>query len=247
MDRTQMLRCSGYGLAVLIASGIGGCDRSVGNDNGPSTSQNSTQAKPGTAQSDSVEILRSSARDIVSEPSNWKSNGRQMARLIEASSRIGWADRAEMKQFKADVLDMMVFSTTWIEQVDETGRQSLAEELKKVQGQVSGAISPIGPVATGSISGEAQAKATNSEFIQTIQKLTKLKEEQAKHFGEVYAKLLTSYELLLKALDNKNSDAGGHCCGQRSLTLAAFMARVFRPGGAVPAQSARPSERVPLS
>ena len=128
-----------------------------------------------------------------------------MARLIEASTKIGWTDRAEVKQFKAAVLDMMVFSTTWMDRVDETRKQSLAEELKKVQGRVSVAISPVGPVAAGSISDEAQSGATNSEFIQTIQNLTKLKEEQAKQFGSLYAKLLTSYELLLNALDNKSN------------------------------------------
>ena len=133
-------------------------------------------------------VLRSSAKAIVSDPSNWKQNSETLAQFTEAAVTVGVSDEPEVRSFKAAVLDLLVFATQWVDRLDEADRKRLTTELTEIVAKAS-VNAPNGP-SGGVVNVDSSSLAKDAEKVvgTTIQKLNA---ERAQEFGKIYGRALS--------------------------------------------------------
>lgn len=135
--------------------------------------------------------LLDSAKAITSDPNNWLGNSRCLTDLCAASVDMGWSDEPEVRDFKAAALDLIAFSTRWVEQLDK------AEKKKVTEGFATVTVGLPDPSGEGGMTIDSESRGKQAESV-IIAASGKLQEKQAEQFGKLYGRLVEAYENLLK-------------------------------------------------
>ena len=160
----------------------------------------------------------SHARQIVSDPSNWKNNTALLTDLGSLAQDLGIADTQEFKDFDSAAQDLIRFGTIWISSLDDGIKSRLRTELSHVTTRTEASLQaqvPLGtePVPTGV---GAHANSTTTKDAEQVQSdaervifstVNGLRAAQADEFGKFFARAQTTYRALRLVLQ-KNLSAG---------------------------------------
>ncbi len=156
----------------------------------------------------------SHARQIVSDPSNWKNNTALLTDLGALAQDIGVADTQEFKDFDTAAQDLIRFGTTWISSLDEGIKTQLRTELSRMttrteaslQAQVPIGVeavpAPVGAQATSNTTKDAEQVQSDAERV-IFSTVNGLRAAQADEFGKLFARAQTTYRALRRVLQAK--------------------------------------------
>lgn len=136
-----------------------------------------------------------SAKAIASDPSNWKSNSKLLIDFSGAAVDLHWSDKAEVRDFKANVLDLISFSTTWIDRLDQVESRKFAEGVTHIVASVDSKLPSAPGVAQVIVNRENVEKQAESALSSST---SKLQAAQAEQFGRLFGRVVDSYEKIYK-------------------------------------------------
>jgi hypothetical protein len=148
--------------------------------------------KPET-QPSPLGTLRQSAKAIVSDPSNWKQNTREIADFYDAANALAWKDKPEVIEFESSVQAIVTFSTSWNQTVDEEVTAHLKDRLSNMVANVEAHIQeqPLPDIANVT---KDDSETERDASVIAARTIKQLRDDQAAEFGKHYARLLKAYQ-----------------------------------------------------
>jgi probable HAF family extracellular repeat protein len=151
------------------------------------------------------------ARQIVSDPSNWKSNTVSLTDLGAAAQDLGIADTPEFTEFDSAAQQLIQFGTTWMSTVDEGAVTRLRNELSHItsrtEASVSGqvAVGPDSPLSEGGMHATVDSKQDSKRLQADAERaiftsIDGLRAAQAEEFGRIFARAQTAFRALRSRL-----------------------------------------------
>jgi hypothetical protein len=113
-----------------------------------------------------------------------------MTEFKEAVADLKWDKETAIKDFDDSIKEMITFSTKWMDKLDEKENRKLSDGVSDMAARAAADI-PNNPV-TGTL------KVNKTERKEEAEKLlssttSKLEDQDAKEFGELFGKLIDSY------------------------------------------------------
>ena len=136
-----------------------------------------------------------SAKAIASDPSNWKGNSKHLIDFSGAAVDLHWSDKAEVRDFKASVLDLISFSTTWLDRLDQVESRKFAEGVTHIVASLDSKLPSAPGAAQGRVDKEKVEKQAETALSSSI---SKLPTAQAEQFGKLFGKVVDSYEKIYR-------------------------------------------------
>ena len=132
-----------------------------------------------------------SAKAIASDPSNWKGNSKHLIDFSGAAVDLHWSEKVEVRDFKASVLDLISFSTTWIDKLDQVENRKFTEGVTHIVATLDSNL----PNAPGAAQGRIDKQDVEKQATTALSSSTsKLQAAQAEQFGKLFGKVVDSYE-----------------------------------------------------
>jgi len=143
----------------------------------------------------SQQDLVAAAKEIVSNPNNWKANSSLLTDFTDAADKLNWEDKAEVKEFTTNAEELITFGTTWIDRLDEEESRKLANGVTHIVAELDSNV----PNAQGGAQGQIDQNHIEQNAASAIgSSTTKLTPDQAEQFGKVFSKAVDSYEKIHK-------------------------------------------------
>lgn len=147
------------------------------------------------------------ARQIVSNPSNWKSNTVLITELGGLAEDMQIASTPEFKKFDIAALNLVRFGTTWISSLDEGSREHLGAELSKLTSKTEAVIdipmSSQGPTGVEiDTKDDLERVSADAERIMWTT-VHSLRASQADEFGRLFAEAQSAYRALRRILQER--------------------------------------------
>ena len=139
--------------------------------------------------------LLAAAKAIASDPSNWRSNSQRYTDFSEAAVALDWTEKPQVIDFKASVLDLITFSTTWIDTLNQAENQKFREGVTHIFASVDSEA----PAPQGSAHGRVDMQDVQKRAETALSSSTsKLQAAQAEQFGKIFRRVMDSYERIYK-------------------------------------------------